>query len=181
MRKSLLLPFGLLIFFYCISQDAENLPADYLTKEFHAGRREALRQMMPPNSVAVIFAYPERLFSNDVNYTYHQNPDLYYFSGYNEPRSVLFIFKDQQMTGDGQKYNEAFFIQKKDPLMEKWTGRRMGVAKVKSELGFDLVFEGDKFQNFPIDLSKFDKILLEALPASDNDPTAIIFFNPSVK
>ena len=102
---------------------------------------------MPPNSVAVIFAYPERLFSNDVNYTYHQNPDLYYFSGYNEPRSVLFIFKDQQITGDGRKYNEAFFIQKKDPLMEKWTGRRMGVAKVKSELGFDLVFEGDKFQN----------------------------------
>jgi len=147
MRKSFLLQFGLLIFSYCISQDAENLPADYLTKEFHAGRREALRQMMPPNSVAVIFAYPERLFSNDVNYTYHQNPDLYYFSGYNEPRSVLFIFKDQQITGDGRKYNEAFFIQKKDPLMEKWTGRRMGVAKVKSELGFDLVFEGDKFQN----------------------------------
>ena len=171
MRKSFLLQFGLLIFSYCISQDAENLPADYLTKEFHAGRREALRQMMPPNSVAVIFAYPERLFSNDVNYTYHQNPDLYYFSGYNEPRSVLFIFKDQQITGDGRKYNEAFFIQKKDPLMEKWTGRRMGVAKVKSELGFDLVFEGDKFQNFPIDLSKFDKILLEALPASDNDPS----------
>ena len=126
---------------------------------------------MPSNSVAVIFAYPERVFSNDVNYPYHQNPDLYYFSGYNEPRSVLFIFKDQQVTPDNKKYNEVFFIQKKDPSMEQWTGRRMGVAKVKSELGFDMVFEGAKFRNFPIDFSKFDKILFEALPTSDNDPS----------
>jgi Xaa-Pro aminopeptidase len=168
MRKSILLHCGLLLFSYCFSQDAENLPADHLTKEFHAGRREALRQMMPPNSVAVIFAYPERLFSNDVNYPYHQNPDLYYFSGYNEPRSVLFIFKDHQ-NADGKKYNEVFFIQKKDLSAEQWTGRRMGVAKVRSELGFDMVFEGDKFKNFPIDFSKFDKVLIEALPASDND------------
>ena len=126
---------------------------------------------MPSKSVAVIFAYPERVFSNDVNYPYHQNPDLYYFSGYNEPRSVLFIFKDQQVTPDNKKYNEVFFIQKKDPSMEQWTGRRMGVAKVKSELGFDMVFEGAKFKNFPIDFSKFDKILFEALPTSDNDPS----------
>src|SRR5690348_14741634 len=142
MRKTFLLQCGLLIFSHCISQDAENLPSDHLTKEFHAGRREALRQMMPPNSVAVIFAYPERVFSQDVDYTYHQNPDLYYFSGYSEPRSVLFIFKDQQTTADNKKYNELFFIQKKDPLQESWTGRRMGVAKVKSELGFDMVFDG---------------------------------------
>ena len=47
----------------------------------------------------------------------------------------------------------------------------MGVAKVKSELGFDMVFEGDQFRNFPIDFSKFDKILVEALPFSDNDPS----------
>ena len=36
----------------------DGLPKDYLTKEFHAGRRDALRAMMPANSVAVIFAYP---------------------------------------------------------------------------------------------------------------------------
>jgi len=171
MRKSILLLCGLFIISYCFPQDAENLPTDYLTKEFHAGRREALRQMMPSNSVAVIFAYPERLFSNDVNYTYHQNPDLYYFSGYDEPRSVLFIFKDQQVTTDNKKYNEVFFIQKKDPSMERWTGRRMGTAKVKSELGFDMVFDGDKFKNFLIDFSKFDNILFEGLPSSDNDPS----------
>lgn len=142
----------------------ENLPTDYLTKEFHAGRREALRQLMPANSVAVIFAFPERVFSNDVDYTFHQNPDLYYFSGYNEPNAVLFIFKEPQ-TKNGKTYNELFFIQKKDPEQESWTGRRMGVEKVKQELGFDMVFEGSAFKNFPIDFSTFNNIIFENLPS----------------
>lgn len=168
MRKLFMLLAQLFFVAFAFSQDAENLPTDYLSKEFHAGRREALRQLMPPNSVAVIFAYPERVFSQDVNYVYHQNPDLYYFSGYKEPNAMLFIFKEQQTTND-KKYNELFFIQKRDALKELWTGRRMGVAKVKSDLGFDMVFDGSAFKNFPIDFSKFDKILFENLPAAEND------------
>src|SRR5688572_33221523 len=74
-----------------------DLPADYLNKEFHAARREALRQLMPDNSVLVVLAYPTRNFSNDVDYLYHANPDMYYFSGYKEPHSLLFIFKNPQM------------------------------------------------------------------------------------
>ncbi len=61
------------------AQTGTGIPTDYLTKEFHAGRREALRKIMPDHSVAVIFSYPERVFSRDVNYIYHPNPDLYYF------------------------------------------------------------------------------------------------------
>jgi Xaa-Pro aminopeptidase len=93
---------------------SESLPTDYLTKEFHAGRREELRKLMPANSVAVIFAYPERVFSQDVNYAYHSNPDLYYFSGYKETSAVLLIFKETQHGTDGD-YNELFFVQKRDP------------------------------------------------------------------
>ena len=29
--------------------EPENQPTDYLTKEFHAGRRQALRDLMPAN------------------------------------------------------------------------------------------------------------------------------------
>jgi len=96
------------------------LPTDYLTKEFHAERRNALRQLMPDNSVIVIFAFPERVFSWDVNYIYHPNPDLYYFSGYKEPGSVLLIFKEMQNNGDAA-YNELFYVRKKNPLREQWT------------------------------------------------------------
>src|SRR5204862_36857 len=82
------------------------LPTDYLSKEFHAGRRDALRKLMPDNSVFVVMAYPTRTFSNDVDYFYHQNPDMYYFSGYREPQSMLLIFKEEQKGTDGPVYKE---------------------------------------------------------------------------
>jgi Xaa-Pro aminopeptidase len=90
MRNFLLL---YLILFSTLSLIAqEDLPTDYLSKEFHAGRRTALRAKMPDKSVAIIMAFPTRTFSNDVEYLYHQNPDLYYFTGYKEPHSMLLVF-----------------------------------------------------------------------------------------
>jgi Xaa-Pro aminopeptidase len=135
----------------------ENLPKDYLTPAFHAGRRQALREMMPPNSVAVIFSYPAQVFSKDVDYVYHPNPDLYYFSGYKEPNSVLLIFKENQADGDSS-YNELFFVQHRDVNAEQWTGKRLGVEGVKSLLGFKRVYNSETFGNFPIDFKKFNLI-----------------------
>ncbi|WP_159468267.1 aminopeptidase P N-terminal domain-containing protein [Dyadobacter sp. 3J3] len=108
------------------------VPADYLTKDFHKGRRDALRKLLPANSVMAIFAYPVRNFSNDVDYKYHPNPDLYYFSGYTEPNSVLLIFKENQKDSASQSYNELFFVQKKDARREQWTGKRLGIEGVKA-------------------------------------------------
>src|ERR1700685_1641120 len=108
--KKLTIAFSLSLAMLC-GHAQEGLPTDYLTKDFHAGRREALRALMPSHSVAVIFAYPTRTFSNDVSYPYHPNPDLYYFSGYKEPQAVLLIFKEPQKGAGGGTYRELFFIQ----------------------------------------------------------------------
>lgn len=141
----------------------ENLPKDYLSKEFHAGRRQALRNLMPANSVTVIFSYPDQVFSNDVNYVYHPNPDLYYFSGYKEPNAVLLIFKDVQADGDSS-YNELFFVRHRDPQREQWTGRRLGIDGVKAQLGFKRVYNSEAFVNFPIDFKKFSAVFYDEMP-----------------
>ena len=148
----------------------ENLPADYLTPSFHAGRRQALRDLMPPNSVAVVFSYPPAVFSKDVDYVFHQNPDLYYFSGYNEPNAMLLIFKDMQGSGDSS-YNELFFVQHRDVRSEQWTGRRLGVEGVKSLLRFKMVFNGESFDRFPIDLKNMT-IISDDLPDTTGGHTA---------
>ncbi len=147
----------------------ENTPTDYLTKDFHAGRREAMRKAMPANSVTVVFAYPTRTFSNDVEYIFHQNPDLYYFSGYKEPHSALFIFKEEQVDSAGNKYNEILFVQKRNPQMEQWTGKRMGVEGAQSKLGFATVYNGEDLKKFSFDFSKLDKILLDNFPVDIPD------------
>jgi Xaa-Pro aminopeptidase len=150
----------------------EDLPTDYLSPAFHAGRRDSLRKLMPANSVMAVFAYPERVFSNDVNYTYHPNPDLYYFSGYKEPNALLLIFKEPRKYKDSIMYNEVLFVQKKDARREQWTGRRLGVEGAK-KLGFTLVFNGEDFSKFPADFSGLSKIIFDELPDSastDNKP-----------
>jgi Xaa-Pro aminopeptidase len=147
----------------CFGQAAENLPTDYLSKEFHAGRRQALRDLMPANSVTVIFSFPEQVFANDVNYVYHPNPDLYYFSGYKEPNAVLLVFKDTQADGDSS-YNEVLFVRHRDAGREQWTGRRLGVEGAKSQLGFKRVYNSEDFAKFPVDFKKFDKVYYDVLP-----------------
>jgi Xaa-Pro aminopeptidase len=164
MKKAISLVFILFVSVCLFAQ--ENLPTDYLPASFHKERRDALRKLMPDNSVAVIFAFPERVFSNDVTYKYHPNPDLYYFSGYKEPDAVLLIFKEQQTAGDS--YNELFFVRKRNPQQEQWTGRRLGVEGVKAQLGFTHVYNSDEFKKFPIDFTAFSQVLFDHL---QDDPS----------
>ena len=141
----------------------ENLPTDYLSKEFHKGRRNEFRKLMPANSVAVIFAYPERTFSRDVSYQYHPNPDLYYLSGYKESNAVLLIFKESQQSNNLQ-YNEVIFVRDRDKLAETWTGRRLGIEGTKEKLGFSTVYTTKEFNNFPINFKNFTTVLSAGIP-----------------
>ena len=136
-----------------------DLPTDYLSSDFHKGRRSALRNSMPNNSVAIFFANPVRNRANDVDYVYHQDPNFYYLTGYNEPNTLLLIFSDDQTDGD-VSYNEMIYVRKRHPQYEMWTGRRLGVEGV-SHLGFDQVFNGEDFESSTVDFLTFDKVLFK--------------------
>tara|TARA_R110000796_G_scaffold35017_3_gene90250 strand:+ start:234175 stop:235788 length:1614 start_codon:yes stop_codon:yes gene_type:complete len=153
--------FSSLIFVILLSSFvcAQDTPTDFLSSEFHKERREKVREMMPPNSVAVFFANAERNRANDVDYIYHQDPDFYYLTGYREPNSILIIYSSDQKGEDGITYNEQFFAQKKDVRAEQWTGKRLGVEGVKSQLGFNTVYNGEDFVSVPIDFKSFDNVL----------------------
>ena len=144
-------------FFYLQAQ--QNTPKDYLTSEFHKGRREALRAKMPTNSVSAIFASPVRNRANDVDFIYHQNPDLYYLTGYKEPHAVLLVFKENQTDAKGDIYNEIFFVQTRNEQAEMWTGRRLGFDGVKDKLGLLNAYNNTDFKDYNLNFEKFDKIL----------------------
>ena len=151
----------LILIFTCtmLLQAQENdYPQDYLKPDFHKQRRDALRSMMPPNSMAVFFANAVRNRANDVEYVYHQDPDFYYLTGYLEPHAVLLVFSEEQTSPDGQKYNEAIFVQKKNARAEMWTGRRLGVEGVKEKLGFEMVFNGEDFKDFETKFTQLNRV-----------------------
>ncbi len=130
---------------------------DRLTPKFHAERREALRQLMPENSVAVFFANPIRNRSNDVDYQYSQDPDFYYLSGYQEPNSMLVIFKEEEQI-EGSKCKELLFVQPRNPAQETWTGKRLGVEGAQRNLTCQAVYNNYDFDKINIPFGEMDHI-----------------------
>jgi len=152
-------------FIYGIIAQNQYKPTDYLSSDFHKGRRTALRELMPENSVAVFFANAVRNRSNDVEYRYHQDPDFYYLTGYKEPHTMLLIFSELQ-TINGASVNELVIAQQKDAQNELWLGERLGIKGVQQDLGFRLALSGYDFIDGLVSFSTFDKILFKAF---DND------------
>lgn len=140
-------------------QPNADMPNDFLSKDFHRDRRVKLREKLPANSVAVFFANPVRNRSNDVDYTYHQDPDFFYLTGYREPNAVLLLFKDKQSAANGKSYDEIIFVQPRDEQAELWTGRRLGDEGVRARLGLDQAFNNVEFNKYNVDFAKFDQVL----------------------
>ena len=147
------------LLFNLTSSNAQDTPSDFLSADFHKGRRDAVREMMPSNSVAVFFASAVRNRANDVDYIYHQDPDFYYLTGYNEPNAVLVIFSEDKKAEDGNLANEILYVQERDPRAEQWNGKRLGIEGAKEKLGFQNVFNGSEFSKASIDFKNFDNVL----------------------
>ena len=137
------------------------IPTDFLSKDFHKGRRDALRAKMPVNSVAVLFANPLRNRANDVDYVFHQDPNFYYLTGYREPNGVLVLFSDNQTDENGISYNEMLYVQERDARAEQWNGKRLGIEGAIEVLGFQMAKNANDFIQTNINFKSFDRIFIE--------------------
>lgn len=162
------------LFIFSLGVQAQSYFDDGLSSEFHKERREAFRALMPENSVAVFFSNPVKNRSNDVDFIYHPNTDLFYLSGFREPNATLLIFSSERKVGDIST-DELIFVQPRDENAEMWNGKRLGSEGVKSKLGFAYAFLNEEFPDFPgLDFEDFDKVLTFSLKdieeSSSNEP-----------
>lgn len=132
---------------------------DLLPAEFFKQNREKLRQLLPNNSVAILFSNPIRNRSNDIDYEYHQDPNFYYLTGLTEPHALVMIFKEPQQF---EKFtsDEVLFLQEKDDKNEMWTGKRLGTEGAKNELGFTTSFSNTNYIDFNDKLKQFEQIFI---------------------
>ncbi|MCB0787508.1 MAG: aminopeptidase P N-terminal domain-containing protein, partial [Flavobacteriales bacterium] len=149
---------------------------DLLPAEFHAGRRQALRHLLPQGSLAVFFANPVRNRSNDVDFEYHQDPDFYYLSGLREPNSVLLVARDSFQV-NGSWTNELLVLMDRDPAKELWNGHRMGVEGATDVLGVRQALTGLEFVRNGVDLGATDRVFVqritENLATDPHDPAGL--------
>ncbi|TGE09648.1 aminopeptidase P family protein [Hymenobacter fodinae] len=146
-------------------------PTDFLDPAFHKQRRDLVRQALPAGSVAVFFAAPVRNRANDVDFVYHQNPDFYYLTGYEEPEAMLVLFKEPQTINGQTGITEAIFVQPRNPEREQWTGHRLGTEGTKQQLKVQYVADNKDFATAGIKWASFQQVHFLELPADvRNDP-----------
>ncbi len=117
---------------------------DLLSPAFHREKRAELRRWLPAKGMAVLFANPVRNRSNDVDFEYHQDPNLYYLTGLREPNAVLIVFKDS-VELIGRRTNELLVVQERDPRTEVWNGYRLGTEGAEEMLGVSMAITGRQF------------------------------------
>ncbi|MDB4533763.1 aminopeptidase P N-terminal domain-containing protein [Vicingaceae bacterium] len=142
------------------NKTVSNYDSDLLPAKFFAKNRQALRDLMPNNSVVVLFSNPIRNRSNDVDFEYHQDPNFYYLTGLREPHAAIIIYKEDQEFKDNLKTNEILFLQQKDKRNELWTGKRLGVLAAVKKLEIKTAMKNEKFLLFENEYEKFEKVLI---------------------
>ena len=97
-------------------------------------RREALAKGFSKNSLGIVCSASYKVRSNDTEYPYRQDSNFYYMTGFTEDNSILVLLKRNK------KIKTILFIQKKDKLLELWTGKRLGLKKAKKRFLIDEIF-----------------------------------------
>ncbi|QFU77500.1 Xaa-Pro aminopeptidase [Halioglobus maricola] len=97
-------------------------------------RRRNLMALMEPNSIAIIPSARQQLRSRDTEYSFRQDSDFYYLSGFQEPDSVLVLIP-------GREHGEyVVFCPERDPQSELWHGQRAGPDGLCRRFGADDAF-----------------------------------------
>jgi Xaa-Pro aminopeptidase len=102
-----------------------------MNKEFFIRNRNNLLDSIKDNSVLVLFAGEAPQKSADEAYSFTPNRNFYYMTGINRDKMILMISKINK------KVNQTLFIEKADPVLEKWIGKRMTVEEAKQASGID--------------------------------------------
>jgi Xaa-Pro aminopeptidase len=111
---------------------------------FHARRQTFLESLQ--GGMAILFAAPHAKRNDDVHFEYRTCSYFYYLTGVREQEAAA-IF----LPGSEQPYH--LFVMPKNPEMEMWEGKRVGVEAAKS------VFRADATH----DIAELEKVFREKL------------------
>ena len=104
-------------------------------------RRDKVRQIMG-KGLMVPFSAEPKVFSNDVNYPFRQESNIFYLTGINQPGTILILLPENQ----GQK--EILFLPKRKPSLEIWTGKMLGPQEARRMTGIEHIWPAKEYKGF---------------------------------
>ena len=110
-----------------------------LPKEEFGERRTRVFTQMQPNSALLLFSEIEKRRNNDCTYPFRQDSYFWYLTGFNEPNAALLLLKTEQTE------KAIIFLRPRDPLLETWNGRRLGVEHAPQQLNVNEAYSIEEF------------------------------------
>jgi Xaa-Pro aminopeptidase len=143
-----------------------------MKKEFFTRNRINILESIKDNSMLILFAGEAPQKSADEAYDFTPNRNFYYMAGISRENMILMITKINN------KVNQMLFIEKADPVLEKWIGKRMTIEEAKEASGIDNIqFLEDFEESFSrlmlnYDMKKLyldlEKISFDSIPTSSH-------------
>lgn len=114
-----------------------------MKKEYYEGNRKRLFDLLPVGSAAVYFSGEEVCKTNDEAYAFFAERNFLYLTGVTQKESVLLLVKESETD-----LTETLYLLPPDPMVERWTGRRLKPAAAEAVSGIPDIrsttaFEGD--------------------------------------
>jgi Xaa-Pro aminopeptidase len=105
-------------------------------------RRATVEAKIGKGSIMMMMSTEPRIYTNDVDYYYRQENNLYYLTNLKQEHATLFLLPNN--TG----FQEVLFIPKKSPQAETWTGMMYSKEDAKRISGVKTVLYTDELQPF---------------------------------
>lgn len=111
-----------------------------------AKRRAAVAAKMADNSVMILMSAEPKLYTNDVDYVFRQENNLYYLTALKQEGATLVIAKL------GGSFTETLFLPKRIPLREAWEGKMYSREQATAISGLTRIFDASERKAFLDDL-----------------------------
>ena len=107
-----------------------------------ARRRAAVVKAMADKSTLILFPAESKLYTNDVDYVYRQENNLYYLTALKQDGSTLVITKD------GGAVTETLFLPKRVPVREAWEGKMYSREQAMNLSGLTRVVDASELDAY---------------------------------
>src|SRR5438105_1624486 len=107
-----------------------------------AARRKHVADTIGRSAMLVMFSTEPRVYTNDVDYAFRQENNLFYLTNLNQKGATLVL-----MPGNNET-REILFLPRRNPAAETWTGHMYSPEEARQLSGMNEIWEAREFEPF---------------------------------
>jgi Xaa-Pro aminopeptidase len=132
-----------------------------------ASRRARVAQSIGEKGILILFSTEPRVYTNDVDYEYRQENNLYYLTNLKQKGATLVLTRGYGVV------SALLFLPRRNPAAETWTGHMYSAEEASQISGIKEIWEPSEFEPFMRALRnrqpyrpKAEKILMSSIPVT---------------